>query len=390
LADLLITTATAQIERALKTTILLALGVRRTAATIAALRALTTQGASGSAMDDDSLVYVTSATLVYRWSVRNTTADNGTTVIEATDGGDTGRWLATESTDTAGYLKRVEFFDGTFEEAQVDQRLLGLRPCVVIHWNGADNIVSSVVAGALYKHRPEFALWCLSQSMRSGFEGQLGPLLSDEASADPGAQNIIGALKALLAGEDLDQTGIDYCEIGRERVVTTSLLERRFAVELALTVNATTHNPETDLVDLDGLDLQTEIAAKGHGADEDYADRDDNLADRDNRRVSGIETTIATGLTQDISSGSAYLAGTLVAYAGQSKAFTASRDTYRDLNDDGTLTFVVANAGDDEPAVTADALRIGVTTTDEASVTRDVILVPTIDVFGSVDTIPPE
>lgn len=388
------------LARALRDTILLGLGVRATVATVALLRARVTTGETGYSVTDDSLVYVTGAGYTYRWSTTSTAADNGTTVIVPDDAEANGRWLRTDSTVSEGYLLRVEFYDGTFDEVKIEQRLLGQRPCVVIHWDGSSNEVSSIVPGALYKYRPRFKLWGLSQNMRPRYEAQHGPTVEEEADADPGAQTIIGDLKALLAGEDLDTEGVDYCEIGDERTVAISLADRQFACELGLTVYATTHNPETDRVELDdprAIDLTTEIASKGARTTENgEADYLGNAADRDNYRVNGGEVATGASLTQDIASGSFYVGGAAVAYAGQSKTFTASRDTYRDLADDGTLTFVERNNGDDEPPVTEDCLRVGMTVTDATSVTGDLFLCVTMDPITDgdgnvvVDQVPPE
>ncbi len=377
-----------------------------TQATIAALRALATRGASaaGYARGDDDIVYVTSALTCYRWSTASAAADDGDAVVKPADAGTAGRWLKTGATSSTGYLKAVEFYDGSFDEAQVDLRLLGQRPCVVIHWNGSENIVSSVVPGALYRYRPNFSLWCLSSNLRPGFEGQIGPELSAEAAADPGAQAIVGDLKALLAGVGLTDSlgltttpGIDYCEIGRERAITTSLQERRFVTELLLTVYATTHNPETDRVQfaaIDMFDVQHQLSDTGklqftRGPKGQLIPVAAHI-DPANYRTAGITVPDGASFTQTIEAGSALIADVAVTYAGESKTFTASKDTYRDLLPDGTLTFVEVPNGADEPSVTATALRIGYTVTDAATgVTGDAITCASILDFGDVDQVPP-
>src|SRR5438876_9401627 len=107
--DLDVTTATAQIEVALRDTI--ALGLRRqypALATVAALRAWPTLGPSGTSNFDDvnvELVPVTATSTVYRWNATSTAADDGVDTIAPTDrtaGAFAGRWLKTSVAVGAG------------------------------------------------------------------------------------------------------------------------------------------------------------------------------------------------------------------------------------------------------------------------------------------------
>ena len=68
----------------------------------------------------------------------------------------------------------------------------------------------------------------------------------------------------------------------------------------------------------------------------------------------GLEPATAAGLTSDISLGTAYVNGVRVRKTlVTSKTYTASKDTYIDLADDGTFTFLAVNNGAAEPSVTS-------------------------------------
>lgn len=379
MSDLLITTCNTQVEEALQTTILLALGKRLTVATNTALKAL-----ASNARAEDELAYNTAAGYVYRFNRYATTADNATTVLTPTDAPTVGRWLRTASTSSSGYVNEVALYEGVPEESRILETLTGRVPSVLIVWVGDDYEPRSQIPGALYRARMSYQIWCCSRNLRPERQGRTGSQISAESTLDPGVNKILGDLRSALAGDDLDQDGVDWVEIqSAERILASKIRERCYIYRLDIEVRATIHNPESDLVTLDdprSIDVQYQLGDL-HGEDE---------HDPDNYRVSGITVPVASGLTQSIASGTAYIDGTLVTYAGQSKAFTASKATYRDLSSAGTLTFVEAALDSEEPDVTSGALRIGVTLTSASAVTDDRILAPSLENLGSPDRIPNE
>ena len=85
--------------------------------------------------------------------------------------------------------------------------------------------------------------------------------------------------------------------------------------------------------------------------------------------VSGLLPATSTTLTSDISAGVAYVSGVRVVKDITSHTYTASTDTYVDLNSTGIYTFVEVNNGDTEPALTADSMRLAKVVTDATAIT---------------------
>lgn len=85
--------------------------------------------------------------------------------------------------------------------------------------------------------------------------------------------------------------------------------------------------------------------------------------------VSGLLPTTSANLISDISAGFAYVTGTRVVKAVTSKTYTASKDTYVDVNSVGTYTFVEVANGAAAPAVTADSIRLAKVITDATAIT---------------------
>ena len=85
--------------------------------------------------------------------------------------------------------------------------------------------------------------------------------------------------------------------------------------------------------------------------------------------VSGLLPATSSDLTSDISAGVAYVSGVRVVKATTSHTYTASTDTYLDLDSTGTYTFVEVANGAAEPAVTADSIRLAKVVTDATAIT---------------------
>src|SRR4051812_3386644 len=117
--DLDVTTATTQIEVALRDTV--ALGLRRqypALASVAALRAWSTLGESGTSNFDDvnvELVPAPATSAVYRGNATSLQADDGALAIAPADRvgvGIPGRWLKTSVAVGAGFLLAVRLYEG--------------------------------------------------------------------------------------------------------------------------------------------------------------------------------------------------------------------------------------------------------------------------------------
>lgn len=85
--------------------------------------------------------------------------------------------------------------------------------------------------------------------------------------------------------------------------------------------------------------------------------------------VTGLLPATSANLTSDISAGHAYVTGTRVNKAVTSKTYTASKDTYVDVNSAGTYTFVEVALGAAAPAVTADSIRLAKVVTGVDNIT---------------------
>ena len=231
-------------------------------ATVALLRAQATKGSSsaGYARQDYELIYCAAKGVCYEWSTASSAADDGDLVIKPTDAGTTGRWLKTTSTVQSGYLIAVRLYEGETTEAELFERLISQRPSVAIRWEGSDHVVKSQVAGALYRYESNFDIWAISSNLRGSAmsEAIVGSAVPAELTSDPGVNAIIGDVKKSLAGNDLSQAGIAYCEIGRQAPVYRSMSERRFVFSLAVQVRATVQNPDDagDDIEVDSLSNQ--------------------------------------------------------------------------------------------------------------------------------------
>ena len=96
-------------------------------------------------------------------------------------------------------------------------------------------------------------------------------------------------------------------------------------------------------------------------------------------------------LTMTTPSGVAHQTGKRVVSAGFTHTYTASKDTYDDINSAGTITHVEVNNGAGVPAVTADSQRIQKVVTNGSEITsvtdmRTTVAPATANVTGNADT----
>lgn len=84
-------------------------------------------------------------------------------------------------------------------------------------------------------------------------------------------------------------------------------------------------------------------------------------------------------MTAITTAGVAYVTGVRVFKSATSKTYTASKDTYVDLNSAGTYTYVAVANGAGAPAITADSLRLAKVVTSGTAVTS-------VEVMAAINT----
>jgi hypothetical protein len=371
-------------------TVTLALRHRASVTDIDALRARPTRGAGGGpARTDRALVYVASAANVYGWVQASTADDDGDTVIRPSDAGATGRWLKATSpvrlagvpiaTVPSGYLKVVVLHNGDFSDDALRARIYGQAPCVAIHFAGEDHTPLSQIPGALYGYTLRFELWSVSRNYREGPEAAIGSPIPAEAARDPSVMKIHGALKKLLAGQDLGQPGIKYIEIGQGRLEEADESERVFVMSLGIEVRGSIHNADApvELTRPSDIDVQKSFASPG----------DAPSFDDSNYVASGLDVPLGMGFTKTISAGSALIADAPVNVPQFVATFAPSSDTYRDLLPGGAWVFAAIAAGNGPPPIAPGALRIGVTSTDAFGVVADRFIASVNTLYAEPDEV---
>lgn len=382
------------VENLIRDTILYALGWRLPAvASVAALRAVTTQGASGTARTNDDLIAITGGPSVisYRWSATSTAADNGSSVIKPNDVTANGRWLQwtspiyfaltpgnnsnTLDQFSTGYLRRVILLDNPMGEDDIMNLLGGAIPAVVIECHGDDPEDAEQITGDQWWTNYNLTITSISENLRDYRQAAQGSAVSGETT--PGTNTIDGWIKALLAGTQLNQLldGIRNVRIGHGENWRSDFGQRRVmrARDIAVMVTEEYPNSPNEIGDATDITAQAHMTALDQAGD---------AFDANNYLAAGCAVVPATGLTQPVTAGSAVIAGSTVTYAGQNQTFPAYSDTYRDLLPNGLMVFTSVTNNGAVPAVAATALRIGVTRTGASGVLTDQILAATSTLYG--------
>lgn len=392
-------TAQTTLENLLRDTILYALGWRLPAvASVAALRAVVTLGDSSSSRNDDELICVVVAgvvTAAYRWDGLFAGADDGAATVRPNDvpADKPGRWRRWTSTIrfsevvggnsrylheiATGPLQRVQLLDKNMTDAEIDALLGGQVPAVVIEASDDAPDDATQAAGHRWLTSYRFTVSVLTRNFREHREAAQGSAVSGDT--DPGANSIDGLLKALLAGTQLSSVvdGVREVRIGRGRNWISELAQRRVFRSRDYVVDVTEENPAAP----NDAGAAEQITAQAEFVDLNAAEEFDEL----NYITSGMQVSLGVGLAKTVSAGTALIAGAAVVYAGELRSFGAFSDTYRDLKPDGTMTFVEVVADGEEPAVTATALRVGVTRTNGSSVIDDRLIASTRANYGSAN-----
>lgn len=84
---------------------------------------------------------------------------------------------------------------------------------------------------------------------------------------------------------------------------------------------------------------------------------------------SGLTVTQDTLLDGIVAAGVAYIDQVKATITGDTKSFTASKDTYIDVKADGTYTYIEEILNDPAPALTADSIRLAKVVTDGTEIT---------------------
>jgi hypothetical protein len=325
---------------------------------------------------DRALRYVTAENRVYRWSAASTAAHAPPNVVQPQAAPPNGRWLRVTSPSTfgpnlnaplhsrqTGYVRWVRLYQGpdTLDDQQVG--VDGQTPALLIHWVGDRPEARSNRPGALYWNVHDFQVQCLSSCLRPPPATRWGSPIPAELAQDPGLHRLMGDVRYLLAGVDVGEPGIESIEIGAGAIVDEDLEERLHVGQVQVLVRTSWRIPDEDLADM-ALQVNPKWT--------DFQDppRFDPL----NYVASGYIIQVGAGLTRTPAPGSAFIAGVALSSSPAARTFSADRDTYRDLKPDGTFTYLEVAVGAKPPAVTAGALRVGVTTTNGADIIQDKIL----------------
>ena len=370
------------IEKELTQVLRLAFLRRGTVADLAALAALDVGRYS-----DLDLVFVTSESRVYQLSLLSGAASSPPDVI--TPGTPTSkypraRWLRVTSGATygpnagaplhgrsQGILRAVALYAGEGGADAQHALCMGTVPSLMIDEDGESvSPLSAGYPGSLYRVELRFALMIFTADLR----GAPDSILSTTAGAESPA-HIIGQIRKVLAGmsgDSLGLEGVDRIEIGDAVLVGEDATERKYVYSAGLTVLAFVVNPDEDLSGL-VIDAEPQLS------DSPPMGR----FDPSNFIALGYFLSPVASLTGQIEPGVATVAGAAVASSPAPHTFTADRDTYVDLNGDGSVTYSEVPLDADPPAQAAGTLRLGAARTDSTGITAWTTLCSVAQTFRS-------
>lgn len=376
-------TALANVEIALKNTLLLALGQRIAPSGQTAFADVPTLRTQQSAtIHGDELAFVNSKGVTYQFARTSTASDDGDTAIAPNDATTAGRWLKTTSTVKSGYAKTVRVHVGTDSFRGMLMKGYATRPSIHILFDRLEPFERSLSRGALYQFAAHYKVRCIGSNLRPQAQAAEGSDVPSET--DPGSHQMIGDVIATVAGFNLNTTGVVYCDVGDAVFVETPEEGRLVVEEVGVTVFYTVQQPDTDAVTIDalsGLYIQRQLLGGG------------SQYDANNLITSGYTIPTGTGFTKTPVAGTAKVGGTSVSSSPIAFTFAANSDTYRDLHSDGTFSYTAVANGKPAPAIVysgaaANTIRAGVTVTDANGVIWDTMLAATLVNFQAVDIAP--
>lgn len=335
-------------------------------------------------LTDGALCYVTSEGAVYEWLAYSTTAPSSPNVIAASSpptGKTNGRWhkVVTDWTygaggtnlgaKSTGYLKAVEAYSTDDGPDMAIEMVFGKTPSVLVQFTGDTPKSDSGLRGSFYKTELAFQLLIITANLRGRATATQGPptQLTDEASTDPGAYQIIGGLRRLLCGVSgvFGVTGVERVEIGPSTLAFEDYEHRLFVWTMGVTIRASFQIEDEDLEDA-AIRLQPALTENWPAL---TWDKDNYIS-----RGGGLDEGAGAGLSRTIDETIAKVGGTAVSAAEQLVTFTAERDTYRDLSPAGVWTFTAVAVGASQPPLVSGRLRVAVTRTDASGIVGDMAL----------------
>lgn len=376
------------LEQTLATVIRFALGARLgTVASIAALRAVSTRGASTTQRKDGDLITIVGGTTsLWQWSQESTATDDGATVIQPTDVTANGRWLIQTSPvyfvpalggdsypldqlpyQTQQYqpLRTVVVLDKRFTPEEIVQLCFGQTPAVVISAEG--DTPQRATPYAQYLNEYTFTISVVAENLRDMRQAQQGSQVPGEII--PGANTIDAMLWELLVGagdgrltemvDGIRDVQPGQCENWESKLAQRFVIRSRWYHILATVEMLQAPN---EMVEMELVAAQAAMTDLGLQA----------AIDPDNLVTLGLGVSLTSGFAKPVAAGTAQIDGATVTYAGQLYTFPATMDTYRDLNPDGTMSFNSVAVGAPGPTLATGSLRIAVTTTDGSGVVSDI------------------
>lgn len=372
---------------------------RQTVADVTALQALDV-----SAGFDGALCYVTSVGLVYELRMFSGATQNLPTIVQPTTAptGHAGaRWIQSTSqvnegpnhnaplrSKQTGYCRVVDLFRGQGATDEAMLALLETKPSMLlVRSPSPPQPASSGYPGSYYEFTHLYDVWCASQNDR----GAPYSVWDDPVTADPGVNTMIGQVEHLFAGlqgsvpqeprGNLGLKGLLWCEIGTSTDLADDQFQHIFLTSTQIKVYCRFPSRDEDLVTLPPATFNVEDRLAMTGASPGF--------DVNNYVRQGYMFPPQGPLTVTYPASVAVVAGAPIMSTPASHTFGAAVLTYRDLNPDGTFTYLATVFGVPPPPVTTGALRVGVTTTDGSSIVNDRILCSTSLAFRAPAQIVP-
>jgi len=353
---------------------------------VANLAALTARAVV--AVHDGQLIYVTAENNLYRWIEYSTAAADGVNVIlpsTLAPGVTKGRWHRVSSllpygpnenaplkSKQTGVCDSVLLYRGDESYEDFIEQVYGHEPSLLLNWQGDDpKGISAGFRGSLYRNMHTFTLFIGSQCLRPHPGASWGSPIPAEAAADPGINALIGLVRYVMAGLNTYVPGIEFVEIGPANKVHEDLDERVFIYSQRLTVKTSYSHEDEDLIP---LQLEVNINESNSEGQKTF--------DPQNYVLSGLQLSYGPGgpLAQNVVAGEAVIAGQLVAIDTTPHTFAASKETYRDVDGSGVITFTAVDVGAPAPPLALGSMRLAKTLTDASKVVQD-FWIPAFNIY---------
>jgi len=357
---------------------------------------------------DGALRYVTSVSALFEWYPYISTTPNGTTIIASSAASlPLGRWIKVVTPWTFGaggpnlssqsairdvttsavipcYLESVEAYTRAGDDAALE-RLQGKTPSILVAFQGDDPKADSDLPGTFYKDRLGFKLLIVTENHRNGPAATQGSRVSTDKSGGPGSYRIIGDLRRLICGVSptfkASVPGVERLEIGACNLAFEDEDRRQFIFHMDVYALTSFSIDDQDLIDYTAQ-AQPELTDCAPAIE---FDSDNYLASG-----GGLAEGLGDGFDRTVEAAVVVIDGSAVAVTDTSVTLPASSTTWRDLTPAGAWVFTSIADWDytqAEPDVTAGALRVARTTTDNVGVVSDQLLCSYSTPFGDPITV---